>query len=266
MSEGKTVQVQQEHQGRIRPVLELHVGEFNGPFDLLLHLIKQLKIDIYDIPMTEITTQYMAYLDSMQALQLDIAAEYLVMAATLIEIKARLLLPIEPEQEFDDHYEGDPRQILVQQLLLYQQFQEVTVLLEAKQVDRALQFGRQAEDLSDYQEALPLQDGEISLDRLVQAMQEAMKREQLRVPLQKEIHHDPVTVEQKMEEIMMSLEQLPIGERLAFDSFYHNASRSLIITTFMAMLELVRKQRIMFYQAHHLAPIELNLRSGGELE
>ena len=129
--------------------LKLELAAFQGPFDLLLHLIRQMKVDINDIPMSEITSQYLSYLHSIQEFQLDVAGDYLVMAATLLEIKSRLLLPIEPDPELDGDYEADdPRQVLVQQLLLYQQFQDISTALELKQIERAKLYTRPSEDLS----------------------------------------------------------------------------------------------------------------------
>ena len=237
------------HQGQDSSVtkdkqqLKLQLASFQGPFDLLLHLIKQMKVDINDIPMAEITSQYLAYLHSMQELELDQAGDYLVMAATLLEIKSRLLLPIEPDAELDGDYEpGDPRQVLVQQLL----------------------FSKQADDLSDYQDQIPLQEGEISLDQLVARMQDVLARQLARQPLERQIHHDPLTVEQKMDDILARLGRLERQERLSFEQLIDRASRPEIITTFMALLELVRKQFIVFYQAEALAPIEIEKIDGVE--
>ena len=241
-----------------KQALRLELESFQGPFDLLLHLIKQMKVDINDIPMSEITAQYMVYLKSMQELALDQVGDYLVMAATLLEIKSRLLLPIEPDQQLDGDYEaGDPRQALVQQLLLYQQFQEVSTALEVKQTQRAALYSREVEDLSDYQQFIPLQSNELSLERLVQAMQEALQRELLRTPKEKQIHHDPQTVEQKMEEIMLRLEQVSLDERLTFQQLMQQGTKRELITVFMAVLELVRKQFVIFFQTEPLAPIEI---------
>ncbi|WP_303885379.1 ScpA family protein [Abiotrophia defectiva] len=259
------------HQGQDSSVtkdkqqLKLQLASFQGPFDLLLHLIKQMKVDINDIPMAEITSQYLAYLHSMQELELDQAGDYLVMAATLLEIKSRLLLPIEPDAELDGDYEpGDPRQVLVQQLLLYQQFQDVSSLLEMRQEARAALFSKQADDLSDYQDQIPLQEGEISLDQLVARMQDVLARQLARQPLERQIHHDPLTVEQKMDDILARLGRLERQERLSFEQLIEKASRPEIITTFMALLELVRKQFIVFYQAEALAPIEIEKIDGVE--
>ena len=238
--------------------LRLELASFQGPFDLLLHLIKQMKVDINDIPMTEITTQYMQYLKSMQALELDQAGDYLVMAATLLEIKSRLLLPIEPEVELEGDYEpSDPRQVLVQQLLLYQQFQDLSSALEIKQLERSALYSREAEDLSDYQQFVPLPEGEVTMAQLVDSMQLALQRELARAPKEKQIHHDPMTVEQKMDAILERLATLESQERVTFEQLVSQGSRSEIITTFMAVLELVRKQFVVFFQAAALQPIEI---------
>lgn len=238
--------------------LKLELEAFQGPFDLLLHLIKQMKVDIHDIPITDITQQYMVYLQNMQRLELDQASEYLVMAATLIEIKSRLLLPIEPDVEYDDDYEsGDPRAILVQQLLLYQQFQDVSSALEVKQESRSKLFSKPMDDLSNFTSKIPLEEGIISLNDLTNAMQNALRKAMMRAPKEREIHHDPMTVEQKMFQITEILHQLPIEQRTSFDSLLEKHTVHEIITTFMAVLELVRKQSIVFFQQNALAPIEI---------
>ena len=114
--------------------LTLRIGEFEGPMDLLLHLIKEMKIDIYNIPMVELTHQYLSYIHSMQEMELEVASEYLLMAATLLEIKARMLLP-KPKVEIDEvEVEEDPRDELVEKLMEYKQFQEEACIMEKKLV------------------------------------------------------------------------------------------------------------------------------------
>ncbi|MDO4432089.1 MAG: segregation/condensation protein A [Aerococcaceae bacterium] len=246
--------------------LRLELEAFQGPFDLLLHLIKQMKVDINDIPMKEITAQYMVYLKAMQALELDMVGDYLVMAATLLEIKSRLLLPIEPNGELEDDYEqGDPRQLLVQQLLLYQQFQDVSAVLETKQEVRAQLFSRPAEDVSEYQAFIPLEAGAVTTDDLATQLLHVLQRELERLPKQKEIHHDPMTVEQKMTAILEKLTAHSTESRIAFHQLVEIGTRHELITTFMAVLELVRKQAVVFYQEKALAPIEIQ-RIKGEFE
>lgn len=244
--------------------LKLELEAFQGPFDLLLHLIKQMKVDINDIPMSEITSQYLSYLHSIQEFQLDVAGDYLVMAATLLEIKSRLLLPLEPDPEFEGDYESeDPRQVLVQQLLLYQQFQDVATALELKQIERAKLYTRPSEDLSLLQQFVPLDEGDITLQQLSEAMSLALQRELERAPKQKEIIHDPLTVSQRMDDILSVLNGLDANDSIHFNDLIHHNSRHEVITTFMAMLELVRKKAIIFNQNEALQPIEI-LKAKGE--
>lgn len=234
--------------------LELQLGAFQGPFDLLLHLIRSMKVDIHDISMLEITTQYLAFIQEMQALELDIASEYLVMASTLLEIKARMLLPVEPVENLEGEYEGDPREILIQQLLLYQQFQDVAAELSQRESDRAKHFGRPETDLSAYQTKVPLVRGQVSLSHLVLAMQEVLQAHLDRQPKEKAIQTEPMTVSQKIQVIQERLSQ---GKRITFYEMLESGNREDIITTFMAMLELVRKQEVIFYQEKALGPIML---------
>lgn len=244
--------------------LKLELEAFQGPFDLLLHLIKQMKVDINDIPMSEITSQYLSYLHSIQEFQLDVAGDYLVMAATLLEIKSRLLLPIEPASEIEGDYEtDDPRQVLVQQLLLYQQFQDVATALELKQIERAKLYTRPSEDLSNLQQFVPLDEGDITLEHLSEAMSLALQRALERAPKQKEIIHDPLTVSQRMDDILSVLNGLDANVSIQFNDLIRKNSRHEVITTFMAMLELVRKQAIVFHQNEPLQPIEI-LKAKGE--
>lgn len=129
------------------------IEAFEGPLDLLLHLINRYEIDIYDIPVAQITEQYMAYIHAMQELELDIASEYLVMAATLLAIKSKMLLPA-PEEEDDGDMEfdevDDPREELMQRLLEYKKFKEAARELKRREEERALLFTKPPSDLSAY--------------------------------------------------------------------------------------------------------------------
>ena len=129
------------------------IDAFEGPLDLLLHLINRYEIDIYDIPVAQITEQYMAYIHAMQELQLDIASEYLVMAATLLAIKSKMLLPKHEEEILDESVElseNDPREELMQRLLEYKKYKEAAQALKKKEEERALLFTNPPSDLSMY--------------------------------------------------------------------------------------------------------------------
>ncbi|MBG9979838.1 segregation/condensation protein A [Facklamia sp. DSM 111018] len=242
--------------------LNLNLTAFQGPFDLLLHLIKRMEIDINDIPMREITQQYLKYIQSMSQLNLDVIGDYLVMAASLLEIKSRLLIPIEPEQMDDDEFNEDPRKVLVQQLLIYQQFQNVADALEEKQDQRSKIYSKTPSDLSHYQSFVPLEEGELTLSDLSHSMLQVLQRELERIPKERKIKHDQVSVTEKIHEIRQSFQKIPLGEKLEFNDLLSNPSRPEIIATFMALLELVRKQELIFQQTHNLGNIYIKYGQG----
>lgn len=243
--------------------LQLELESFQGPFDLLLHLIRQMEVDINDIPMTAITSQYIAYIDAMQELELDIIGDYLVMAATLLEIKSNMLLPIEPNPDYDDEYEeGDPREALVQQLLLYQQFQTVATQLQLRQEERAQLYSRPMSDLSEFQAFVPLEEGAITLDTLSEAMSMVLEKIANREPLEREIHHETISVSDQMDKIMSAFEIADNNESVTLDQFIQYGTRSEIVTTFLAMLELVRKHHLIFLQEDKDDPIRIRKFQG----
>lgn len=250
----------------LTPRLKLDLEAFQGPFDLLLHLIKELKVDINDIPMTEVTNQYLAYVESMKELELDVIGDYLVMAATLLEIKSRLLLPIEPDPELDEDYElEDPRDILVQQLLLYQQFQDVSNQLEFKEKEREKVYTRPSTNISHYQEFIPLEEGIHSVYDLAEAMTNALTKKIARQSREKEVQYDPVTIEEKMALIWDKVENLNKKKAVVLDEFIFRDTKAEIIATFMAMLELVRRRVISFKQETRDSTIEM-YRAEGEYD
>ena len=215
--------------------LTLRIGEFEGPMDLLLHLIKEMKIDIYNIPMVELTHQYLSYIHSMQEMELEVASEYLLMAATLLEIKARMLLP-KPKVEIDEvEVEEDPRDELVEKLMEYKQFQE-----GAKKL-------KEASDLSALQEIIPLQEGQVTTQDLWNALKKIARRNLEKMPLQANIQHETHTVEEMMDSILTKIQENP-QKSIRFDKCFPSFHRHAIVTTFLAMLQLVREHKIRLVQ------------------
>lgn len=227
--------------------LNLDLEAFQGPFDLLLHLIREMEVDINDIPMQEITSQYLAYIQEMSTLQLDRIGDYLVMASTLIEIKSSMLLPTEPDPDFDDEFlYEDPRTGLVQQLLLYQQFQSVAEEFQIKESVQSKHYFAPAQDLSHYQEVVPLKEGDVDLEQLTFLMESVLIRAKEREPLTRQVEAESITVDDKVQEILESLRS--VCEPLEFSHLTAGHSKIEIITAFMAVLELIRRQRITFTQ------------------
>lgn len=227
--------------------LTLRIGEFEGPMDLLLHLIKEMKIDIYNIPMVELTHQYLSYIHSMQEMELEVASEYLLMAATLLEIKARMLLP-KPKVEIDEvEVEEDPRDELVEKLMEYKQFQEGAKKLEELSFQRGMHYGKEASDLSALQEIIPLQEGQVTTQDLWNALKKIARRNLDKMPLQANIQHETHTVEEMMDSILTKIQENP-QKSIRFDKCFPSFHRHAIVTTFLAMLQLVREHKIRLVQ------------------
>ena len=248
--------------------LTLILPDFEGPLDLLLHLIKELKVDIFDIPITEVTFQYLRYLDTMQEMKLDIAGDYLLMAATLLEIKSRMLLPkkeVTFEEEFYEEGE-DPRESLIQQLVEYKQFQEAAKALKTMEEERGLYFTKPATDLEELQQAIPLASGEVSATDLIAALQKMYQKLQKKKPLQARMEQEQYTVDQTMTWIMEKLDNLPhdSDQRLPFTDFFEVQTKAQIVNTFLAMLELVKERKINFSQESTYGDIYI-LRNMGVL-
>ena len=227
---------------------------FEGPLDLLLYLIKKNEVDIYNIPIATITQQYLDYVNMMQLLDLNMAAEFLVMAATLMQIKSRLLLPQE-ERPPEEAEEPDPREELVRRLLEYQRFKEVARHLSALEWQRRHVFVR-VPSADGVPEAAPAEEAphfEASLFDLLSAFSTvltAVSKEQLY-----EIARDEVTVEQKVHELLHLLLK---RTSLRFeDIFASSHTRLEIIATFLALLELVRLREVAARQETLFGPITI---------
>lgn len=221
---------------------DIHFENFEGPLDLLLHLIKKNEMDINDIPMAAITRQYLAILDAMKTLNLDVAGEFLLMAATLLHIKSKMLLPKIVEDDVEEE-EEDPRAELVRRLLEYQKYKEVSQTLEEKpQLGREI-FTRSAP------EPEVLEDAEagfvaVGIFDLLEALQEIIKESP--DEFVHEVNLEQLSVRDRISTIMTGLQG---KESVAFnDLFSDGLKRNEVIVTFLAMLELVKLRMVRFMQ------------------
>lgn len=229
---------------------------FEGPLDLLLHLIKKEEVDVYDIPVARITDEYLRYLDLLDSMNLDVAGEYLVMAATLTHIKSRMLLP--PSEEETEEPDEDPRADLVHQLVEYQRFREAAVALGERPVlDRDV-FRRDAEVPDrDQGEGVRLRD--VTVADLLEAFREVMERA-LRESFH-EIVHEDISVDECVQVIVRRMEM--DGPMRFRDLFAGLPSRRRLVATFLALLELVKRQAIHARQEEDGGEILLFPKSGG---
>jgi segregation and condensation protein A len=218
------------------------LAAFEGPLDLLLHLIRERELDIYDIPIADITQQYLAYLAHWESMDLAIAGEYLVIAATLVEIKSRMLLPAPPPTEGDDEAE-DPRAELVQRLLEYQRYQgTVETLREWEEFRRNLYFRGALENPDDY--VLPMASGEMSASALVNALRRMLAAAGVDDdPVTAVIPRRRVSLRMKMAEVLRRVRSHPEG--VGFETLFElPCYRYEIVLTFLALLELLRLGRV----------------------
>lgn len=230
--------------------LTLELDAFEGPLDLLLHLIKQMEIDIYDIPIAKITDQYMDYIHRMQTIEIDIASEYFVMAATLMRIKSEMLVPRNENHaamEEDFYDEEDPRKQLIDLLLEYKQIKEVIPKFEERSKDRAGYFGKDPSNISDYQETIELKDQGLTPDDLARIFREVLQRHQLEMPQPTMIEADEVTVIERMEDIRMLILNAENRE-ISFSQLIERPTRKGIVVTFLALLELIKDNRVLVNQ------------------
>jgi segregation and condensation protein A len=225
----------------------IKIPEFEGPFDLLLHLIRENKIDIYDIPIAVITSQYLEYLEIMKELNLEIAGDFLVLAATLIHIKSRMLLPADEELPPDE--QEDPRIELVQRLLEYQKFKEAAGNLKSKEEVWMKVFHREpVSDSGEVEKELYLFD--INLFDLLDAFKKILDKAPPEIV---SITKETLTVKDKMSGIMEIMED---QEAVRFeDLFREGITRIQLIVTFVALLELIRIGLIRAYQEREFGNI-----------
>jgi len=214
---------------------------FEGPLDLLLYLIKKEEVDIYDIPIERITNQYMEYLTLMQMLNLEVAGEFLVMAATLMYIKSRMLLPVDQQVADSEEEDGaDPRWELIRQLVEYKKFKDAALQLGRREEEQAKVFPRRAGELDVPADAeAPL--AEVSIFDLINAFKEVLKKASARDDF-REIIEERFTVSDKIEEILYTLRDR--ADLIFQELFAQATSRAEIVVTFLALLELIRLKRL----------------------
>jgi segregation and condensation protein A len=228
---------------------------FEGPLDLLLHLIKKNEVSITDIPIAAITEQYLATLEVMQSLNLDLAGEFLVMAATLIHIKSRMLLPAGDDTTEEDDDGEDPQEELVRRLLEYQRFKDAAEQLGQREILARDVFIRSGTPLDD----VPVPNlREVSVFELLNALKRVLER------LPKENIHevtlDKITVREKM---TFLLDTLRARSKVLFDALFAEVkTRMEVVVTFLAMLELVKARAIRIFQDELGGPIQIEAAAG----
>src|SRR5262245_49372271 len=237
--------------------LPVKLDNFEGPLDLLLHLIKKSEVSIYDIPISLITTQYLETIRWMQELDLDVAGEFLVMAATLIHIKSKMLLPRPETAAGLEGAEEDPRDALVRRLLEHQKFKAAAGLLHEREQVRAAQWLRPDERIAsiagdDYEPEL-----EVDLFSLITAFQAVVERAKLRPRVL--LPPEQIPVEVRIDQLLARLSET---EACGFEDLFADVNdRSGLIVTFLALLEMIRLKLVRVFQAGSFGPIRVYKRA-----
>lgn len=232
------------------------IDEFEGPLDLLLHLIKEDNIDIYDIKIEEITNQYLEYIKAMKEMNLSIASEYLVMASELIEMKSKMLLP--KKQVEEDEYEDDPREILIERLLAYKKYKEVTSDFKDLEKTRKLVFTKEPVNLSLYAKEAE-SDENLGVSNLIEAFNLLMKKKELDKPLATKITKKELSVADRVHKIRNILKK---KKKVNFEELFEVSTKEEVIVSFLSILEMVRKSEIVLVQEENFDRIVISLKEG----
>jgi segregation and condensation protein A len=234
------------------PDYKVKLEVFEGPLDLLLYLIKQDEIDISDISLERVTTQYLEYLQAFKELNIELAGEFIVMAAHLIYLKSRSLLPVDQQPPGEDAEEEDPRWELIRQLIEYKKFKEAAAELHLRQLEQERIFARQGNPSMPLENTLRLQ--EVGIFQLIHAFQTLIKRVEARESVQ-EIFGERFSVSEKIDTI---LRRVTAGNPIRFsDLFAAAASRVEVVVTFLALLELIRLKQVRAIQRNIFSEIEI---------
>lgn len=240
--------------------VKFDIQEFEGPLDLLLHLIRKDKMDIRDIAIAPITRQYIEYIRLMSTLNLEVAGEFMIMAATLIHIKSKMLVPVSPSEAEEDG--EDPREMLIQRLLEFERYKQAAGVLRQQYEIRTATWIRPDEVVPKFKDDAGEDMLEAGLFDLVSAFKELLDRRKLLVRL--EVEGEGKSMDQAIDDL---LAMIKIGESLEFMTIFENLeTKAEMILTFIALLELVRLKRVKVYQRSAFEGIRLFRPIGPEAD
>lgn len=229
------------------------IGDFEGPLDLLLHLVKQSKMDISELSLVEITEQYINFIKTMEELNLDIASEYLVTASELIEMKSRFLLPKPPKDE-EDEYEENPEEELKRRLLEYQKYKDSISSFRSLEDNRSNYFTKTPEKRENYTTEKLENTENLTAYDLLQALQKLLERKEYAKPLNTKITKKELSVSDRVAKIRNVLKK---EKRIDFYSLFEEISRPYVVVTFLGILEMAKDGEITIKQDNNFGTIVL---------
>ena len=229
------------------------INDFEGPLDLLLHLIKTSEVDIYDINIEEITKQYLDFIKSMEDMNLTIASEYLVMASELIEMKSKLLLPNNNDLG-EDEYEEDPRENLINRLVEYQKYKDMIDTFKNLEEERMDIFTKEPISFDEYRTET-VNDGEITVEDLVNALNNFLKRKEYEKPLETKITKKEISVEKRTSEIRNILKT---KKKVSFFDLFEIKTKEYVVVTFLSILEMAKRGELKITQEDNFNEITVS--------
>ena len=239
--------------------MDYKINDFEGPLDLLLHLIKESEVDICDINIVEIIDQYLEFIDKMEAMNLNIASEYLVMAAELMEIKSNSLLPNKNNEMYDE-YEEDPREQLINKLLEYEKYKNITSSLKEYEQERGQVYSKEPYNLEEIIEIKDDIDENFNMDDLVNAFNQMLTRRELEKPLNTKIATKEYSVSERSKQIKNILKT---KKKVNFIELFDIKTKDYIVVTFLSILSMARNQELEIKQDKNFDEIYL-LEKGGK--
>ena len=231
----------------------LLIGDFEGPLDLLLHLIKKSKMEIFDVEISDITNKYLEYIEKMNSLNLDVASEYLIMAAELIEIKSRKLLPYTEEKD-NEVEEENLEEELKRRLVEYKKYKESTEVFRNLEENRSFYYTKSPEILKNYSLEKMQNDGSVGVKDLLEAFQKLLERQQFNKPVNTKIARKELSVKERVVKIRDILRE---KKRVNFIELFDDFSKPYVVVTFLSVLEMAKNKEITIKQDNNFSDIYL---------
>ena len=234
------------------------INDFEGPLDLLLHLIKEKKMDLLNLKLEIIIDEYLKFIDEMEKMNLDIASSYLVMASELLEMKSRLLLP-RMEEETEEE-EEDPKEVLINRLIEYQKYKDLTSDFKELESERKLIYTRLPENLREYSDNdKVINNSDVTLDDLLKAFQAFLERKKLEQPLHTKVTRKEMSVEERTVSIRNILKK---KKKVNFLELFDVLNKEYVVVTFLAILEMAKQNELKISQDSEYGDIICEVQNG----
>ena len=236
---------------------EIHLENFDGPMDLLLHFVKETKLDIYEIQMSSIIENYLDYINSLKHLNIDIGSDFLLMASSLLHLKSKMLIgKTQVEEESEDEFNITSEEDLKNKIIEYEKYKKVISKLQNLEDKRKEVYTKRPENMKEYQVMSELINEGLTLDDLKKALLNVQRRMHYKEPVETRITKKEISVEKQMNKIR---DVLKIRKKMLFEEFFDDYAKDYVIATFLALLEMTKKKEIILRQTTNFDSIEVEM-------